>query len=130
MTMAKADAQTALRMPEDLHRRLSKAAEAAGHSLGEEMRRRLDRSFALSADAETGQLLAQIAHAAKLIGDFWSPWHSGRQAFDTFMGAVKIFAERQKPSESIAVESNKMFDGGPDDAERLVMVVDLFGEQP
>ena len=56
--MAKTDAQTALRMSEGLHRRLSKAAEAAGHSLGEEMRRRLERSFALAADAETGQLLA------------------------------------------------------------------------
>jgi hypothetical protein len=127
--MAKTDAQTALRMPEDLHRRLSKAAEAAGHSLGEEMRRRLERSFALSADAETGQLLAQIAHAAKLISEFWTPWHSARQAFDAFVGAVNMFAERQKPAEGIAVEGNKMFDGGPDDAERLVMVVDLFGEQ-
>ena len=53
--MAKTDAQTALRMSEDLHRRLSKAAEVAGRSLGEEMRRRLDRSSASSSDAETGQ---------------------------------------------------------------------------
>jgi len=129
MTMAKTDAQTALRMPEDLHRRLSKAAEAAGHSLGEEMRRRLERSFAVSADAETGQLLAQIAHAAKLINDFWTPWHSGRQAFDVFIVAVNLFAERQRPAEDIAFEGNKMFDGGADNPERLVMLVDIFGEQ-
>jgi hypothetical protein len=53
--MTKTDSQMALRMSEDLHRRSSKAAETAGHSLGEETRRRLDRSFALSSDAQTGQ---------------------------------------------------------------------------
>jgi len=94
------------------------------------MRRRLDRSFALSADAETGQLLGQIAHAAKLVSDFWTPWHSAQQAFKAFVGAVNILAERQKPAQSTLFEGNKMFDGGPDDAERLVMLVDMFGEQP
>ena len=73
-------------MSEDLQRRLSKAAEAAGHSRGEEMRRRLERSFALAADAETGQLLEHIATAADILTRQWAPWHLARHAFDVFMG--------------------------------------------
>jgi hypothetical protein len=113
-------------MSEGLHRRLSKAAEAAGHSLGEEMRRRLERSFALAADAETGQLLAQIALAADILARQWASWHSAAPAFDAFMGAVATLAERQKPV-GITLKGNKMFDGGPGDADRLVMLIDLFG---
>jgi len=30
----------------------------------------------------------------------------------------------------MVIEGNKMFDAGPDDAKRLVMLVDLFGELP
>ena len=78
--MAKTDAQTAPRMSEDLHRRSTKAAETAGHSLEEEMRRRLDRSFAFSSDAQTGQLLEHIATAADILTRQWAPWHSARQA--------------------------------------------------
>jgi hypothetical protein len=73
-------------MSEDLQRRLSKAAETAGHSLEEEMRRRLDRSFAFSSDAQTGQLLEHIATAADILTRQWAPWHLARHAFDVFMG--------------------------------------------
>ena len=45
-------------------------------------------------------------------------------------GAINILAERQKPAAGMVVEGNKMFDAGPDHAERLVMLVDLFRELP
>jgi hypothetical protein len=135
-------------MPEDLHRSLSKAADAAGHSLGEEIRRRLDRSFSLSTDAETGQLLEQIAAAAKLIGRYWSRpqpvgsfsaggdpldtpltpalWHADPQAFAVFMAAVNILATRQKPAETPGGDGGVMFDGTPEEAgARLAIMVDL-----
>jgi hypothetical protein len=48
----------------------------------------------------------------------------------TFMRAINILAERQKPAESMVVEGNNLFDAGPDDAARLMMLVDMFGEQP
>jgi hypothetical protein len=46
------------------------------------------------------------------------------------MGAINILAERQKPAEGMVIEGNKMFDAGPDNAARLVMMVDMCGSNP
>ena len=54
----------------------------------------------------------------------------GATGFDAFMAAINILAERQKRAEGMVIEGNKMFDAGPDDSKRLVMLVDLFGELP
>lgn len=134
-------AQTSLRMPEDLHQRLSTAADEAGHSLGEEIRRRLEQSFELAADAETGQLLTQIATAAKLLRQYGGPhfkemdppgpkpstsWHNDPRAFAVFMAAVNIFAAREKQTGEQDGDSGVMFGGTPEEAgARLAIMVDI-----
>ncbi len=128
--MAATDAQTSLRMPEDLHRDLSAAANAAGHSLGAEIRHRLVQSFATAADTQTSQLLMQIATATKLLEQYFvgRKWHADPRSFAIFTVAVNILIERHKPAETAAgdEDAGAMFSGDPEEAgARLAILVDI-----
>ena len=96
--MATTDAQTSLRMPEDLHRRLSSAADAAGCSLGEEIRRRLEASFEPEpTDPKTRKLLAAIAYVATgMMLD--GIWHDDLRLFKAFKVAVLTLLSRFEPA--------------------------------
>jgi hypothetical protein len=117
--MAKTDEQAASRMPEDLHRRLSEAWKQpsgavsekryAVGSLGHPRCRRTPRRV---------KCWRIVVKKTKYDGNFGTPWQSAPQAFDAFIGAVAILARRQKSAKG-TLEGNKMFDGGPGDAERL-----------
>jgi hypothetical protein len=91
-------AQTSLRMPEDLHRRLTTAADNAGHSLGQEIRQRLEASFeAAPNDPKTGKLLAMIDRVAggmMLDGN----WYDDLHLFEVFKIAVVTLLSRFEPS--------------------------------
>jgi hypothetical protein len=66
---------TAVRLPADLHKKLSEAGRGA---LAEEIKRRLESSFAFEAmDPPTRELLAAILQMAELVhGDVGLPWHT------------------------------------------------------
>src|SRR5690348_4015205 len=117
--MANSDTQTSLRMPEDLHQRLSKAAETAGHSLGEEIRRRLEASFgpAPSKDPKTEQLLAAIDRVtAGMLLD--GNWHDDLHLFQVFKFAVLTLLSRFEPS-GTSPHSHYMM-SSPDDPPETV----------
>jgi len=85
-------------MPEDLHRRLDEAANKGGHSLGEEIRRRLEASFQPEpvADPKTRQLLALIAEVAgTMMMD--GPWYDDLHLFQVFKVAVLTLLSRFEP---------------------------------
>jgi hypothetical protein len=95
--MLKADTQTSLRLPASLRDRVAKAAAAAGHGLGEEIRERLERSFegaSANADPKTRELLASIARMADELTDYYPPWHSDPFSFRAFLTAVNKFLVR------------------------------------
>ena len=101
--MATTDAQTSLRMSEDLHQRLSSAAKNAGHSLGEEIRLRLEASFKparaaeVQMDEKTRALVTAIANMTMIIAGFYEPWHTDRFAFEIIKAAVNTALDYDRP---------------------------------
>ena len=82
--------QTSLRLPQDLHGRLMAAAGDKG--IGEEMRQRLEASFAnepQGTDPKTAGLLGAIANVARTIGSFYAPWHEDPYALAAVRSAVE-----------------------------------------
>lgn len=89
--MPKVDTQTSLRLPASLRDRLSKAAAAAGHGLGEEIRERLERSLEgepRGADPETRELLGAIEEMASMLADHYPAWHEDAFSFQAFTAAI------------------------------------------
>jgi hypothetical protein len=91
MTDETPPATLTFRAPAPLRDQLEHEAAAAGRSISEEIRRRLEGSFAappLSADGPTAELLSAISgEAARLQRDF-GDWHSDPFAFRVFHGVV------------------------------------------
>ena len=93
--------QSAVRLPQGLHQRLKKAGGERG--MGEEIRRRLEASFAAEAEApsnpKTRELLEEIERLA-LTTPLDAPWYADGDAFKVFKGAIdaalsKVPAKRQ-----------------------------------
>jgi hypothetical protein len=123
----KADTQTSLRMPTDLRERLQAAADANRRGIGHEIVDRLETSFATprQSDANTGELLSQIAEAAQLLARHWTPWHKDRDAFRVFKDAVAALIDQYQPEETGTPKSRQaevMF-GGADAGERLALTI-------
>jgi hypothetical protein len=78
---------------------LEKAADGAGHSVGEEIRRRLERTFAEEQiDPVTRELATGIIRLADLIQlDQGSAWHAGMVAHQAFAAAVAQRIDGYKP---------------------------------
>jgi len=79
--------QTSLRLPRELHDRLSAAAGERG--IGEEIRRRLEASYApeQAADPKTRDLARLVTSAADLIGGaggYYRTWHTDPFSFEVF----------------------------------------------
>lgn len=77
--------QTSIRLPSGLHERLSKAAGSRG--IGEEIRERLEASFASeqrpSADPKTCELALAVAALADYASEVnQKSWHEDRYTFD------------------------------------------------
>lgn len=113
------DAQTSLRLPQELRHRLGSAADAAGRSVGEEIRRRLEASFAGSApaveDQRTSDLLRVIARASAILAKEWAAWHADAGAFAVFGAAIEDVLSRQQPETTSAArktdQGKKLFAG-------------------
>lgn len=126
--MPASDAQTSLRLPQELRDQLGSAADAAGRSVGEEIRRRLEASFAGSppaaADHRTSDLLRVIARCAAILSEHWAPWHADAAAFAVFHAAIEDRLSRHRPEASGATaktdRGEKLFAGDPERAGGLL----------
>src|ERR1700730_13866613 len=89
-----ASAHITLRIPSDLHERLVKAA--GSHGTAEEIRRRLEASFApdpFGKDPKTRELAAAIAGMADEASWYYRPWHEDPFTFEILQeGIGKLLA--------------------------------------
>jgi hypothetical protein len=87
--------QTALWLPRDMHEELKRGGGERG--LGEEIRRRLEMSFAIEQeppDKFTDVAVSLIRKIALRILGFGEPWSDSRQGFEIFRSAVSsLFPE-------------------------------------
>jgi hypothetical protein len=125
--MTKSDVQTSLRLPEELRNRLAQAASAEGRGIGEEIRRRLERTFAEddavtvrvppTQDEETGRTLRVFAAMAAIVAGEWSPWHADAGAFAVFKAGIEDVLSRHQPEAGGAVPKTDrgaaLFKGDP-----------------
>jgi hypothetical protein len=97
------DTQTAVRMPSELYERLQKAA--GDRPVGEEIRRRLDASFAGTpsvADEKTAELVGAIDRTADTLRYDFAPWHEDRFAFEAMQRTIaKVLRFYQPPGEPV-----------------------------
>jgi hypothetical protein len=90
------DTAITLRLPRELHDRLREAA--AGRSVSEEMRARLERSLIeASPDPKTYELLRAIKIAAEFINQNAAPWHENRWSYDVLLAAIAALTEAYMP---------------------------------
>lgn len=90
--------QTAVRLPQSLRDRMSKAGGDRG--LGEEIRRRLEASFEAEnapADPQTRQLLDAISYCADETARDYGSWSADGFAFVVFKGCVEMLLKQQQP---------------------------------
>ena len=82
--------QSAIRLPRTLHERLKKAGGDRG--MGEEVRRRLEASFAAErspTDAKTRELLDAIAFCAEEMSRDFGPWSEEPYAFAVLKETIR-----------------------------------------
>jgi hypothetical protein len=78
-----------LLLEDQLRERLEKASAAAGCSVGEEIRRRLERTFDQDADPETSKLLAAIGDFTIWVINYTGHrWHEHRAATRVLRRAI------------------------------------------
>lgn len=132
----KTEAQTSLRMPEELRDRLAQAAAGNGRSLGEEIRRRLEASFGSAApqadDPQTAQLLRIIARAAAILSKEWAAWHEDLRALAVFRAAIAALFSPHKPPAAAAMpyEAAVLFEGSPENAGKRLAFMATLAELP
>lgn len=90
--------QMGVGLPDDLRARLE-AAAAGRHSLAEEIRRRVERTFIEDAlDPPLRALVGDIVELAELVRfDVAGDWHSDPGAHATFRSAVLALIDERKP---------------------------------
>jgi hypothetical protein len=109
--------QMSIALPPALHANLEAAAKRAGHSLGEEIRQRVQRTFQQeeASDATTRELADEIiatindVHAVAKGGT----WHSHSEVHRAAIEAVKTFLEGLAPRE-VVTENDLGFLGADD----------------
>lgn len=112
--------QTAVRLPQSLRERLSKAGGDRG--LGEEVRVRLEASFEADkapADPKTAELLDAVAFCAEEISRDLGLWSEEPYAFAVLKDAIKILFTQFEPHGQAVPKLN------PDSA-----LVFLFDDEP
>jgi hypothetical protein len=113
-----AEIRTSLRMPQSLHKHLTRAAEAAGHSFSDEVRQRLIASFDRAAppavtDPKTQALLEAVSEMTYDLAE-WYPaaWHSHPFSARALMLAFAWVLHKVVPGLTEALEDAK-FDDTP-----------------
>jgi hypothetical protein len=96
--MTKSDVQTSLRLPEELRDRLSEAAAANGHGIGEEIRQRLEGSFVTGGrEPKTVEMAAAVARIASDASSYYRPWYEDPFTFEVVKAAVPIVLAIYQP---------------------------------
>ena len=113
-------AQTAIRLPPEMLERLRKAA--GGRGVGEEIRRRLEASFAVEATAQA-DLMVPITEAADLTKEFFGDWRQDAFAFFVLKSAIGTILDRHKPSGTAKLKFN------PDSIADVIFGVSDTAEQ-
>jgi hypothetical protein len=101
------DTAVALRLPRELHAQLKRAA--AGRSVSEEMRARLERSLLrdLADDAPTRALTEAISELARNVKAYYGGWHENPYSFAVFRVAVDTLLSKMRPKgEPVEPESS------------------------
>jgi hypothetical protein len=92
-------AQSAVRLPAALHERLRRAGGERG--MGEEIRRRLEKSFEAEAerpsDPKTRELLAGAAFFARKVTDYFGDWSNDAFAFQVLKACLDMAIRRYQP---------------------------------
>jgi len=89
-------AQTTMRLPRDLYRRLKRAGGERG--MGEEIRRRLEASFEPeSTNQKTKELLQAIAFVADETDNNYGPWSESAFAFEVVKLCVDLLLVLDRP---------------------------------
>ena len=92
------DIQTSLRMSRALYDALLGAAQQRGVGVGEEIRQRLDSTFALAlGQPETGEFVSAIMHAAHQIERAYGHWRADPFAFRVFNTAISTLLAYYTP---------------------------------
>jgi hypothetical protein len=96
--------QLKVSLPDDIRASLEAASVKSGHSLGEEIRRRLAQTFKEDPlDPQTRELLAAIVRLAGLVKlDQAEDWHSSDRPHEVFAAAVRARLIGYKPRKSTA----------------------------
>lgn len=91
-------AQTTFRMPQELYDVLI-AAAAGKHTIGEEIRRRLEWSLLndWTNDPKTRDVIDAIGNLARNVRPYFGDWHKNRYAFDVFRIAVDAVLTKVRP---------------------------------
>jgi Arc-like DNA binding domain len=110
------EVQFKLLLPRGLHRRIAAEAGDTGRSVSEEIRQRLEASFAEpaqgSADELTGDLTGAISEAAELLAEAGHTWHGDQWTFAQFKAAVDHLLEVFRP-EGESVPASELDPAGP-----------------
>jgi hypothetical protein len=116
--LEKKQRQLAIALPPDIRDRLQAAADTAGHSLAEEIRRRLALTFAADAiDPVTRELAADIMHIADDVTRLSEvPWHSNPKAQQALAVAIQTWLEDHPPPDHGPAAASLF---GPDDPPTL-----------
>jgi len=110
--------QSALRLPVDLYERLNKVAGERG--MGEEIRRRLEASFAAEKspdDPATKRLLDAIAHVASRVPTD-ALWSKDAYSFAIFRAAIDALLTHFRPAGDATPARRLLF--GPDDPPETI----------
>jgi len=101
--------QVAVALPPETRSRLEAAAAAAGRSVAEEIRRRINLTIlAEEHDPETRELAADIQQLAEWVNrEKGFNWHSHDKARETFIAIVKLWLDGLKPPASLKTHREK-----------------------
>jgi hypothetical protein len=81
--------QLPVALSEDLRAQLESLSAEAGHSIAEEIRRRIERTIKEDADPVTRELWDGLVNiAAKLREDYNAEWHASSKAREAFSAAM------------------------------------------
>jgi len=111
--------QLKVSLDDDLRAKLEASSVASGKSLGEDIRDRLERTFAEDLiDPKTRDLTDDIQGLAGELAAQSHTWHAHPKAFEAFTEAVKTWLEFQRPRRK-GVGVSDMIDASIDDPQTL-----------
>jgi hypothetical protein len=91
--------QLKISLPDRLREQLNSSSAASGHSLGEEIRQRLERSCVEGrVDPRTRDLMETVAEFARLVEFEIGPWHASLNARQTLGELISLWLQRRVPS--------------------------------